>query len=1076
MVASQTELPRVGQFALTSDSLGLGKVLGLDNSNYRVSFFKSVSDSFTRIYPRNEVRRAYLPPQTRVYVRVEDGTWLVGRVISGFREQGELVYRVRFPNQLELDLIEADLHVRCLLEVDDPAAILAAGGMETQFLHDRRHAALECLTTVRAESYGLTGLLSSAVELLPHQVEVVRRVLTDPIQRYMLADEVGLGKTIEACAIIRQAILDNPNEEVVVLVPSSLTGQWSRELERKFFLPIGRPGIRVVPFEDLSSIDPSEVDTLVVDEAHNLIPQEPDGDPVYALLENLALRVSRLLLLSATPVVGHERTLLALLHLLDPQVYQLENEEEFVRKTQQSREFGRVLLALNPTQRPAFLRRTIQSLKRLVPTDQVTNNLVEKIELALESGQDSTLSEDIRTLRRHVGDTYRLHQRLIRTRRRDLPDDILTSRRAILATLEEDDDERTPYLVEAIDQWRLRSLEALETLSSVEAEVLETEMVTQHSLLYEALGISVEACAVELHRQMNFIQTDGQENFEGELELLGLALNQTEIQTMDTRVTFAYRVVQSALQRLNQHVSRARLVVFSSSTEFARDLERHLRSDWIADAFLIVESSTEREVLDAVDGFRRSRYSSVLVCDRRGEEGLNLQFAHGIVHADLPLEPARIEQRVGRLDRIGRKFSRLQEISHWVMAPYYNEYHPWEAWYKLLRNGFKVFHDSISEVQFALGELQEKAKVELFRRGAVGLRELVVEVRDRVASERESLDEQYALDSRGFDLDASDTFRQIQEADVANNFLPMDVWLTEVLGLSRERLPDFPKAFRFHWTRSTLLPKQPWQEIMREEYISQPMTYHRSQAVGAGGLRLVRPGHRLLESADTLMRWDDRGTAFATWRADPKWIGEGRGTWVGFCLTYVLQSNVAEARRILTEQMNIRGVEHVLSRRMDALLPPWTYSIYMDIDIQPVTDPLLLSILKLPYSGENQNYERRDYNLSSRRDALYEAIGFSELAEACHKVRKTSEAALKNSFGFRQWLEVEGRRAINEVKSDNDRLKRRQSASLSETGREDPGLTRDIRFNDAVISTLGVPLVRLDSIGLFVVSSQHLTE
>ena len=174
--------------------------------------------------------------------------------------------------------------------------------------------------------------------------------------------------------------------------------------------------------------------------------------------------------------------------------------------------------------------------------------------------------------------------------------------------------------------------------------------------------------------------------------------------------------------------------------------------------------------------------------------------------------------------------------------------------------------------------------------------------------------------------------------------------------------------------------------------------------------------------------------------------------------------------------MNIRGVEHVLSRRMDALLPPWTYSIYMDIDIQPVTDPLLLSILKLPYSGENQNYERRDYNLSSRRDALYEAIGFSELAEACHKVRKASETALKNSFGFRQWLEVEGRRAINEVKSDNDRLKRRQSANLSETGREDPGLTRDIRFNDAVISALGVPLVRLDSIGLFVVSSQHLTK
>ena len=79
--------------------------------------------------------------------------------------------------------------------------------MESQYLHDRRRAALECLASARASTYGLTGLLSASVSLMPHQVQVVGRVLNDSVQRYLLVDEVGLGKTIEACAVIKQAVL-----------------------------------------------------------------------------------------------------------------------------------------------------------------------------------------------------------------------------------------------------------------------------------------------------------------------------------------------------------------------------------------------------------------------------------------------------------------------------------------------------------------------------------------------------------------------------------------------------------------------------------------------------------------------------------------------------------------------------------------------------------------------------------------------------------------------------------------------------------------------------------------------------
>ena len=155
--------------------------------------------------------------------------WSVGRIADYWLEGGEIWYDIRFPNKIDRRVAEIDLRVRCFLPVDDPASILAAGGMESQYLHDRRRAALECLASARASTYGLTGLLSASVSLMPHQVQVVGRVLNDSVQRYLLADEVGLGKTIEACAVIKQAVLDNPEENVLILAPPSLTGQWRIE-------------------------------------------------------------------------------------------------------------------------------------------------------------------------------------------------------------------------------------------------------------------------------------------------------------------------------------------------------------------------------------------------------------------------------------------------------------------------------------------------------------------------------------------------------------------------------------------------------------------------------------------------------------------------------------------------------------------------------------------------------------------------------------------------------------------------------------------------------------------------------
>ena len=126
-------------------------------------------------------------------------------------------------------------------------------------------------------------------------------MLTDPIQRYLLADEVGLGKTIEAGCIIRQCLLDDPTNRVMILTPLVLVKQWERELSEKFGILQFPDRVSVQPFDSLLELDPSQFNTLVIDESHHLIASTGSngdilGSPQYLRLAELAHACQRLLI------------------------------------------------------------------------------------------------------------------------------------------------------------------------------------------------------------------------------------------------------------------------------------------------------------------------------------------------------------------------------------------------------------------------------------------------------------------------------------------------------------------------------------------------------------------------------------------------------------------------------------------------------------------------------------------------------------------------------------------------------------------------------------------------------------
>jgi ATP-dependent helicase HepA len=236
------------------DIWGIGKVTGYENEIAKVSFFDSpVSGPHVVETPISTIRPVSVPPQTRAYwFDVGQNVWRVGRVM--YHEGGEV--DIRFPNQRDLFIPEADVFVRWDVPLADPTGHLASKINETPLFSDARSKYVQALAAQRSATMGMPGLSSSIIDLEPHQIEVVKRVLQDPVQRYLLADEVGLGKTIEAGVLIRQYVLDDPTgHRVVIIVPPALVTQWRDELSRRFLLDAELDDtITVVPSDNVDKV------------------------------------------------------------------------------------------------------------------------------------------------------------------------------------------------------------------------------------------------------------------------------------------------------------------------------------------------------------------------------------------------------------------------------------------------------------------------------------------------------------------------------------------------------------------------------------------------------------------------------------------------------------------------------------------------------------------------------------------------------------------------------------------------------------------------------------------------------
>lgn len=409
---------------------------------------------------------------------------------------------------------------------------------------------------------------------LPHQTETARRVLHEMRGRAILADEVGLGKTIEAGLVLKEYLVRGLVRRVLILVPASLVLQWVRELNGKFGIPaIAHKKLYhwnndiVVASMDTAKRDPhraylrdSEYDMLIIDEAHKLKNKNTGN---YQFVSEL--RKKYCLLLTATPVQNDLSELYNLITLLKPG--QLGGEGEFAANFVEGRR-----QAKNEDKLQAALGQVMIRNRRSDGGVEFTKRSVANVPLRLSADEQALYDGVTQYVREYArserGDLASMLS-LVTLQR-----EVCSSRDAVFLTLINLSKKTPPD-----SPLHNRIWELVELIRNIKSNT-KAEATMQ---LVESIGEKV------------IVFTE-------------------------------YRATQDYLIRYFQERGL-------SAVPYRGGMNRG-KKDWMMDLF--------------------RRRAQVLVATEAGGEGINLQFCHHIVNFDLPWNPMRVEQRIGRVHRLGQ--------------------------------------------------------------------------------------------------------------------------------------------------------------------------------------------------------------------------------------------------------------------------------------------------------------------------------------------------------------------------------------------------------------------------------------
>jgi len=456
----------------------------------------------------------------------------------------------------------------------------------------------------------INGFVGGRIDLIPHQLYIAHEVSTRYAPRVLLSDQVGLGKTIEACLILHRLLLSGRISRVLILVPDSLVHQWFVEVLRRFNL-----WFHIFDEERCASLDDSAPDgnpfldnqliicstaflagsenrarqalsanwdMLVVDEAHHLEWSVDKVSPEYGVVELLSKVAKGLLLLTATPEQLGAESHFARLHLLDPDRY------------------------------PDY-----DTFKNEPMDNKKIANIVKNL----------SLSKDI-----HAKDTLLLES--------------IFGKEKMASIAEGGDSARNNLIEDLLDQHGPGRVVFRNTRSAMNGfpkripHLIPIEVVEGHDLWIRRLS----------------------KEFSADMETIGNhSIQQKFWFTDDPRVNWLIKTMKDLQPAKVLLICRTKEKVLSLEKALAKRV--NFKVGVFHEDLTIVQRDRNAAWFSESDGAR------LLLCSEIGSEGRNFQFAHHLILFDLPFHPELLEQRIGRLDRIGQSSAIHIHIPYLVGSP-----------------------------------------------------------------------------------------------------------------------------------------------------------------------------------------------------------------------------------------------------------------------------------------------------------------------------------------------------------------------------------------------------------------------
>lgn len=801
--------------------LGLGIVLDIANRRLTLSF---PAAGERRTYAMDNAPVSRVIYQVGEKVRRHDGVGItITRVVE---QQGCLLYFGLTADKTELAFPEFELD--SFVQFSTPRDRLFAGQIDKHTHFSLRYHTLNFLHKhQQSPVYGLAG---PRVQLLPHQLYIASEVAARHAPRVLLADEVGLGKTIEAGLILHQQLISGRVQRALIVVPTSLQHQWLVEMLRRFNLAftlldearcqaltgLDSDEISVDYVDDFRDDDSESTDTnsdnpfesaqlilcsldfltqhpqryeqalacqwdlLLVDEAHHLLWSETNPSLEYRCIEGLARIAKGLLLLTATPEQLGLDSHFARLRLLDPDRYY--DLEKFKAEQQAYQPINDLVQALlTGKQNGAGIPDDVlKDLEAFLPQEKITSlrqGTAEDVALAI----DHTIND---LLDRHG--TGRVLFRNTRTSVSGFPE----------RKLHEHPLQLPAPLDEVFEQFSLE-------------EQIRAEQFWQHEA------------------------TQGWWLEDPRVEWLSDWLKQNR---------------------------RQKILVICADADTAQTLEEFLR---LRKGVL---SAVFHEGLSLIERDRAAAYfadleegAQVLICSEIGSEGRNFQFAHHLVMFDLPLNPDLLEQRIGRLDRIGQ----TQEVN--IHVPYYEA----TAQQRLLQwyhHGLNAFEKTCAIGQAVMNRFGESLLPALVRHDPTHFEQLLDEASQFAEGLRVQLqqgrDRLLELNSCK-PAQAAALVEHLAERDDDPDLIQHLEEIFEAFGVDSERHSEH--SLVLHPGDHMRVPHFPG---LPEDGVT--VTFQRQQALSREDMQFLTWEHPLVRGAQELIALNEFGnTAFCTLKLPP---------------------------------------------------------------------------------------------------------------------------------------------------------------------------------------------------------------